>query len=383
MRSGQDWVRWLDWAGFAHAAPARAPGRTRRRAASDTVRTTGPPVPAEQLVRVHRAAARFFRRRLRESWVPGYLADRGLDAVAQERWQAGYAPVGRVALTNHLLALGYSEAVIEAAGLAHRSWRGTLIDTFRDRVMLPIRGSHGAIVAFIGRAHARAGPDIPKYLNSRRTEMYSKRAVLFGLWEARRLLAEGARPVIVEGPLDVMAVTGAGRFAGVAPCGTALTREQIAALGRFCNLAAVGVLVAFDHDRAGRKAAVAAYHLLSGITDALMAGVLPAGRDPADLLRDQGPAALARTLAENTRPLADLVVDAAVDGWSRWLRYPEGQFNALRTAAPVIAAMPPAHVARQVARLAHRLGLDHATVTEAVTDALTHLVTNPPRRPGS
>src|SRR6266516_3753018 len=332
------------------AAAGRPRGRSSWSAATRlTERTTGPPATAGQLVRVHQAAARFFRGQLRASWAPGYLSNRGFDAVTQNRWLAGYAPAGGAALTRHLRAHGYADAVIEAAGLARRSRRGALVDTFRDRAMLPIRDSGGAIVAFIGRA-----PD-------------------------------GARPVLVEGPLDVIAVTAAGsdRFAGVAPCGTALTGEHVAALGRLCDLQATGVIVAFDPDQAGRKAAVAAYHLLSSVTGGVAWASAVSGQDPADLLRDEGPAALADVLAERTCPLADLVVDAQVDGWRRWLCYPEGQFNALRAAAPVIAAMPPRHVARQVARLSGRLGLDHPTVTEAVTDALTGLVTCPnPVRPG-
>lgn len=368
------------------AAAGRPRGRSSRPAATRlTQRTTGPPATAGQLVRVHQAAARFFRGQLRASWAPGYLSNRGFDAVTQNRWLAGYAPAGGAALTRHLRAHGYADAVIEAAGLARRSRRGALVDTFRDRAMLPIRDSDGAIVAFIGRAPDRARPSVPKYFNSPRTVLYSKREVLFGLWEARGLFADGARPVLVEGPLDVIAVTAAGsdRFAGVAPCGTALTGEHVAALGRLCDLQATGVIVAFDPDQAGRKAAVAAYHLLSSVTGGVAWASAVSGQDPADLLRDEGPAALADVLAERTCPLADLVVDAQVDGWRRWLCYPEGQFNALRAAAPVIAAMPPGHVARQVARLSGRLGLDHPTVTEAVTDALTGLVTCPnPVRPG-
>ena len=79
-------------------------------------------------------------------------------------------------------------------------------------------------------------------------------------------------------------------------------------------------------------------------------------------------------LGSRTQPLADLVIDAEVARWDRWLQYAEGQIHALRAAAPLIAAMPPPDVARQVARLADRLGLDHATVTEAVTDALPDIV---------
>ncbi|HCU92135.1 MAG TPA: hypothetical protein DHU96_05120, partial [Actinobacteria bacterium] len=100
---------------------------------------------------------------------------------------------------------------------------------------------------------------------------------------------------------------------------------------------------------------------------------LPPGHDPAQVFTERGHGALA-TAVGRTHPLADLVTDAEVDRWGRWLGYAEGRINALRATAPLIAAMPPAHVARQVARLAHRLGLDYATVTEAVTDALPQVI---------
>jgi DNA primase len=182
--------------------------------------------------------------------------------------------------------------------------------------------------------------------------------------------------VIVEGPLDAMAITGSGedRYAGVAPCGTSLTARHIAALANATDLAAAGVLVAFDDDAAGRRAAVRAYHLLAPITTGVEAVELPAGQDPAQVLADHGPTVLAATLAEHTRPLADLVIDAELEKWSRWLDHAEGRINAMRAAAPLIAAMPPEHVARQVARLADRLELDYATVTGAVTDALPGVI---------
>ena len=206
------------------------------------------------LVRVHQAAAQFFRSHMPGSWVPGYLSARGFGTVVQQRWQIGYAPAGWDTLTCHLRAAGYPDRLIEAAGLAHRSRRGTLIDTFRDRAVLPIRAADGTIVAFIGRAPAGAGPGVPKYLNSPHTALYDKSSVLFGLWEARGALASGARPVIVEGPFDAIAVTtaGHGRYAGVAPCGTALTSHHLATLDDAADLQATGVLVAFDPDQAGR-----------------------------------------------------------------------------------------------------------------------------------
>jgi len=328
------------------------------------------------LAGLHEIAALFYRRLLPGSWVPGYLADRGFAPAVQQRWQAGYAPAARNALTRHLRTGGHPDSLIEAAGLARRGRRGDLIDTFRDRAMLPIRSADGTIVAFIGRAPDHADPHVPKYLNSPGTSLYNKGDVLFGLWEARGALASGARPVIVEGPLDAIAVTTAcdGRHVGVSPCGVALAIQQAAAIEAAADLHATGVLVAFDPDQAGRRAAISAYHLLRPLTGNTTAAILPPGQDPAQILHDHGPAGLAAMLTHHTQPLADLVIDAEVDRWSQWLRHPEGQINALHAAAPVIAALPPGHVARHVARLADQIGLDHAIVTEAVTDALSEII---------
>jgi DNA primase len=356
---------------------------TRARAARLPIagQRAGALAPQDEVARVHDRAALFFRSQMPGSWAPGYLASRGLGPTVQDHWLAGHAPAAWDALTRHLRAAGYPDALIEAAGLARRSRHGTLIDTFRDRALLPIRAADGTIVAFIGRAADHAGNDIPKYLNSPSTSLYDKGAVLFGLWEARDTLATGARPVIVEGPLDAIAVTTAshGRYAGVAPCGTALTARHAAALSRAAELRTTGVTVAFDPDEAGQRAAVRACHLLVPLTDKLAAVTLPKGHDPAQILADSGPATLAGILSSGTRPLPDLVINAEIRRWTRRrLREVEGQIGALRAAAPLIAAMPPAHVGRQVARLAAILRLDYATVTEAVTDALTELVTNPP-----
>jgi DNA primase catalytic core len=324
---------------------------------------------------IHDVALRFFREQLAGSWVPSYLATRGFDSEVQRQWQAGYAPPGWDALVRHLRAAYYPDSLIEAAGLARRTRHGQLADTFRDRAVLPILAAHGAVVAFIGRAAPRAGPDVPKYLNSPTTPLYGKRAVLFGLWEARPALAAGAVPVITEGPLDVIAiaVAGQGRYAPVAPCGTALTAQQVTALSRACDLSGREVLVAFDADPAGHRAAIGAYERLSRLGATTKAVTLPPGRDPAQILRDHGPSILAAALAQRRRPLADLVVDAEADHWRRWTSFPEGQIGALRATARIIAAMPPADVGRQVSRLADYLGLEHATVTAAVTDALTEL----------
>jgi DNA primase len=335
-----------------------------------------PPAPRSDLVHVHETALQFFRAQLSDSWVPGYLNTRGFGPAIQHQWQTGYAPAQWTALTTHLRAEGYPDELIEASGLARQSRRETLIDTFRDRAMLPIHNIDGTLVAFIGRASPQSAANIPKYLNSPHTDLYDKSTELFGLWQARTALADGAHPVITEGPFDAIAVTTANpaRWAGLAPCGTALTASQLARLDHLVGLRGAGVLVAFDPDEAGQRAAVKAYHLLSPLTDRAEAVTFPPGQDPAQTLKDCGRITLAETLAGRVHPLADVAIEAQIARWSRWLDHVEGKMNALRAAAPVIAALPPAQVGRQVVRLAYRLRLDHPTVTEAVTDALTDII---------
>jgi DNA primase len=321
---------------------------------------------------IYSVAARFFCDRLADSWVPDYLAGRGLRPDLLERWQAGYAPAARDALTRHLRRTGYSDPVILAAGLARQARNGGMADLFRDRAMLPIRSRRGTIIAFVGRVRDEPERTGPRYLNSPTTSCYAKNETWFGLWEAQEALVRAAIPVIVEGPLDVMAIAaiGDGGYAPVALCGTALSAAQVQVLQLAGDLRATGVLVAFDADDAGQRAAVRAYHRLSPYAARTWTVALPPGYDPARLLADHGPAALRMALAQCQRPLADLVVDAAITGWGSRLRFAEGQVGALRGATALIAAMPPPDVARQVARVATRLGLDHPSVTQAVTDAV-------------
>jgi len=372
------WERITSAAGRAFAAgDVPVPSVTRpvtgpRLAAKDSVGALPEPTAsAGEVVRALEEAQQFFMSVAVGSWVPGYLAGRGFGAEVQAQWGAGYAPAGWGSLTGHLRGLGYSDQLIEAAGLARRSARGTLYDVFRDRAMFPVRSVNGTVAGFMGRAAPDAGDGVPKYLNSAGSVLYRKGRMLFGLNEQRDALATGARPVLVEGPLDAIAVSlaGGGRHAGVAPCGTALTGDQVKLLG---GAAGAGeVLVVFDGDQAGIKAAVRAHDLLRSAFPQPMAVRLAAGDDPASVLRSRGPEALARLLDEEAHPLADVVTDVAVAGYERWLGTIEGKFNALQAIAPLIAAMPADGVARQVARVAGALQLTHAEVTTAVTDAVS------------
>ncbi|GII96358.1 toprim domain-containing protein [Sinosporangium siamense] len=309
---------------------------------------------------INREAERFFHSHLPGSWVPGYLAGRGFHDAVQRQWGIGYAPASWHALTDHLRGLGYPGHAVEAAGLARRSRRGTLIDTFRDRAMFPLRSREGTVLAFLGRALDHE----PRYLAGPTTASHPRRDLLFGLHAVNRRTL----PVLVEGPLDAMAVSLAAphRLAGIACLGARVTAGQAefaATLGR------ARLLIAFDGDRAGAEAMARAYPALRPAALTLDAVTLPDGHDPASALLQYGPAHLAEILLKGRRPLADLVLDAVLS--SSDPSFPETRLAALRRAAGAVCSLAPHDVARQVDRIAHHLDLNHTFVTEAVLEAVS------------
>jgi DNA primase len=203
------------------------------------------------------------------------------------------------------------------------------------------------VLGFIGRRHPdlsdldRAGP---KYLNTGETALFHKGAQLYGVLQDK--LSAGAIPVIVEGPMDAIAVTLAsrGRYLGVASLGTSLTDEQAVQVARL----GVHPVVATDADAAGRVAAERAYWLLScHRLDPLYAPLVD-GTDPADLLALRGPAAFTRALAA-AQPLAKRLVT------ERLANLPPAQ--ALLEAAHVVAARPSGHWDQDSSAISARLGV--------------------------
>jgi DNA primase len=297
---------------------------------------------------LHTLAHEFFLSQRRDSWVPAYLAGRGFPEEVQRRFQIGYAPAAWRTLTGLLRSYGFSDDRQVRSGLVRRSRHGRLYDLFRDRVMFAIRDRDGSIAGFIGRTAEDAGG--PKYLNSPESPHFQKGRLLYGLHGSR------GRPVVVEGPLDAVAVRLAG-FAAVSPCGTRLTCHQAALLGD-------DPLLALDGDPAGLRGALHAWDLFDGPINAV---VLPPGKDPADLLRTGGPGAVRAALRQET-PLIDLAVDEAID--RHRLQFIEGQVAAARAAAEVIAGIRHDNAARQVARVAAKLAFDPAEITTYVIEAL-------------
>lgn len=239
-----------------------------------------------------------------------YLRDRGLTGRTIETFRLGYAPESRNALKEYLAGKGVPKEQIEACGLVrHGADIPVSYDYFRDRIMFPILSSRDKVIAFGGRA--MAADAMAKYMNSPDTELFHKGQVLYNFSRARRAAqAAGDRRqagtlIAVEGYMDVIALYQAGVENAVAPLGTALTDNQLDLLWKVTPQP----VLCFDGDGAGIRAANRAADLaLPAIKPgkSVSFALLPDGKDPDDLVKNEGRAPFDRVLSE-ARPLVEMI----------------------------------------------------------------------------
>lgn len=274
-----------------------------------------------QLISVMEESVKWMRLQLRTSAAVdarAYLIKRGLSEAAQERWGIGFAPDSRSALYNALKQKGIADDLIVACGVCARpDDGGAPYDRFRGRIIFPIRDGRGRAISLGGRSldpNARA-----KYLNGPETEIFDKGRNLFNLERAREAAgaSKGARanPLIVaEGYMDVIALVEAGFSAAVAPLGTAVTADQLALMWRLHD----EPIIALDGDTAGIRAGLRVVDLALPLLQAgkgLRFASLPAGLDPDDLIKSQGPAAMQAAL-DSAQPMVSLLWQREIEGRS-------------------------------------------------------------------
>ncbi|WP_292285510.1 DNA primase [Marivita sp.] len=267
-----------------------------------------------RLTEVMEQAVRFFGRQLRSGAgadAREYLARRGLDQATQERFAIGFAPPGWQTLWDHLIGHGVPGEQIIEAGLAKPSQKGGKpYDTFRNRIMFPIRDPRGRAIAFGGRA--MDPNDNAKYLNSPETTLFDKSRTLYNHGPAREAAGKGQPLVVAEGYMDVIALASGGFEAAVAPLGTAVTEHQLQMLWRITD----EPVMALDGDGAGLRAA---YRVIDTALPLLEAGkslrfvLLPEGQDPDDLIRSEGRDAM-RTLLTDAQPMVQLLWRRETEG---------------------------------------------------------------------
>ncbi len=279
-----------------------------------------------------------------------YLEKRGLPETEWSRFRIGFAPNNRTGLKDYLVAKGAKPGdLVDAGVLISPEDGGQPYDRFRDRIIFPITDSRGKVVSFGGRAmdpNARA-----KYLNGPETELFHKGRVLYGLFEARKILHDGqsggGKPpmVVVEGYMDVIACQRAG-VPAVAAMGTALTEEQMEGLWRLHPTPTL----CFDGDKAGQRAAHRAIDRALPLLKpgrSFLFSMPVGGKDPDDILRDQGPAALKAQLSD-TKPFVQALFERERD--VEPFDTPEQRTNLkvrLRTLAATIADKDLAHAYKE------------------------------------
>ncbi|MGH7612175.1 MAG: DNA primase [Candidatus Dormibacteria bacterium] len=307
----------------------------------------------EAILQLNQLASRFYHHVLKETAAGQagrrFLEARGVTAQDIEDFQLGYAPEGQSSqdnLVRFLLRRGGAAEQIQASGLG-RSSRGGLGDFFHHRVVVPIRDERGRPVGFGGRA---LGNDGPKYLNTRSTPAFDKSRVLFGLDLAREPISRQRRAVLVEGYFDVIGAHRAGVATAVAASGTALTEEQVRLLHRFAE----ELILCFDADAAGSRAARAAVGLVSSAGMSCRLLSLPEGQDPDDLARSD-PASLQR-LVDEAPPAWEVLVDQALGEAGPGAGGAAQQ--ALRRVMPVLGRIPESSIRELYAeRVGRRLGI--------------------------
>jgi DNA primase len=314
------------------------------------------------LVEMHREAQTFFVKQI-EGTLEGkaaraYLEDRGLDKTAMERFGIGYAPSGGDLLLRFLKSK-YPDNQLVESGLVSRDQSGRMFDRFRRRITFPISNEAGKIVAFGCRA---LGDDMPKYLNSPETPIYSKSNVLYHLDRAKEALRRSDFAVLVEGYIDAIAVARAGISNVVASCGTSLAEPQIKLLSRFTRR----VTVNYDPDTAGQTATERSISLLLERDFEVRVLALPGKADPDKFIREQGAEAYVKLLKE-APPYVDYLIARArhMD-----LTTGDGKQRAVNFLLPYVQKIPNRLLRSEWAtRIAQQLRLEEPVLRAALSKA--------------
>jgi len=336
----------------------------------------------EALLKAHELARTFYAEQLHGpagAAARELLKRRDVRPEAVETFGIGYAPMSRDLLVRHLRQQGFSPAQLVRGGLATQRDDGSVADRFRQRLLFPIHREGGSVVAFGGRA--MADDQVPKYLNSPETPLYTKGRVLYGLHLSKHAIRKAGDVVMVEGYFDVIQAWQGGVTNTVASSGTALTQAQAQTLRRFASR----VILSFDADGAGQNAAAKSGDLLVAEGFQVSVALLSDGEDPDTFVRRYGGAAYQEKV-QQARPYLDFVLDRAAARHN--VKDPTGRVAFVNDMLGVAARIPEALARDQFAdRLAMRAGIAEDVVRQEIRKApvtrQTHapVVARPPATP--
>lgn len=266
------------------------------------------------LLQLHGEAAEWFHQRLLSKTgeaARDYLKERGIDKRIAHDWQLGFAPDEWQAFSDWAKQRGYSHQVLLQSGLVAQKEDGGAdrsYDRFRGRIMFPICNDIGEVIGFSGRV-LNSDAQSAKYVNSPETPLFRKGKMLFGLHKTKRHLIEAKSAIVCEGQLDLITLFEAGIRNVVAPQGTAFTQDQARVLKRYVD----EVLLCFDSDAAGQKAAERSLDSLLQNDLIVRVAEMPPGEDPDSLVRRGGRDSFEERIA-NARNFFDVWLDRETAG---------------------------------------------------------------------
>ena len=325
----------------------------------------------EAMLTLNEWALGYFQQTLQES-VDGiaigmaYFRGRGFRDDIIRKFQLGYCPAQRDAMTTEALKRGYKKDFLLKTGLTYETEQKALVDRYHGRVIFPIHTVGGRVVAFGGRILGNDAKQqhVGKYVNSPESEIYSKSNELYGLFQAKHAITKKGKCYLVEGYTDVISMHQAGIENVVASSGTALTKGQIRLIRRFSP----NVTVLYDGDAAGIKASLRGIDMLlaEGMNVAVL--LLPDGEDPDSFARGRSATDFEAYIKQHEtdfiRFKTQLLMSDSSDD-------PRQQAAAIKDIVESIAAIPDL-IARQtyIHRCAQQVGMDERIIAAEVERAL-------------
>ena len=265
-----------------------------------------------ELYRINALANEFFRKCILQAEPPvrTYLKSRGISREAFEMYAIGFAPKSWGGLKGYLAEKGVAEETVVLSGLARRSPKGELYDTFRGRLMFPVFSDNRHIAGFGGRIvpglfDQESLQGAPKYLNSSESAVYEKSKIFYGLPQAMAEIRGSGAAYLVEGYLDVIGLWQVGVRNVIATCGTAVTEKHVRRLKHLCRR----IYVLFDGDKAGRAAAAKSFILFMNSGLDVAAKFLPQGEDPDTFAQKKMGDTVSALEGLGSSPLLDCYID--------------------------------------------------------------------------
>ncbi len=308
----------------------------------------------EKYYQINREAARFFYRNLTEKKNPGYtyMQKRGIQDAIIKKFGLGYAEDSWNSLYNYFKSKGTDEKILVELGLL--SQKGDrYYDKFRNRVIFPIINTAGKVIGFGGRAINNE--DMPKYLNSPENRVFQKKNNLYALNITRQDIGKSGNALIVEGYMDVISLYQNGVRNVAASLGTALTENQAKLINRYTK----NVILSYDADAAGQKAALRGIEVLRGENCKVKVLHVTDGKDPDEYIKKNGREAFLK-LTDSALPYIDYKIEAAKRGLD--LNTEDGKVDYMKKISYILSDLSPVECDIYIKKISRETGISESAI---------------------